>query len=143
MPCFGAAFGVPGRTHCTQHGPGVAGKPFYTRQQETAKLARETRGAVAGRQQLLGVEGVPLRPVHDLVDRRTCRRMTQDGSEQLAELTAGQRVQDDPLAPVAAMQFGQQQPQRVTLLEFLQAIGHDQAHRRAQVTDQVLQNVPR
>ena len=63
--------------------------------------------------------------------------------EQLAEFTAGQRVQDDPLAPAAAMQFGQQQPQRVTLLEFLQAIGHDQAHRSAKVADHVQQNVPR
>jgi hypothetical protein len=69
--------------------------------------------------------------------------MTQDSSEQLTEFGAGQRIQDDPLASAAAMQLGEQQPQRVALLQLLHAIGDHQACRSAQVADQVQQNVPR
>jgi hypothetical protein len=84
-----------------------------------------------GGQQLLGVEGVALRPRHDALDERRRRRTGRAGepSHERRHVRVAQRGELDPLHARQAHQLGEQRPQRVTAVQIVGTVGGHHHHR--------------
>jgi len=110
--------------------------------QDHVPQGRRQPGAVqVGGQQLLGEERVALGAAQDLRDQGGGGRLLQDRGQQLGQLPAAQSVQLQPLGPAAAVQLGQERPQRVAAVQLVAAVGEHQGHAAAQVADQEAQQV--
>jgi hypothetical protein len=119
-----------------QHPLGRFGERGHPGQHQVAQDQRQPGPLQVGGQQLLGEERVALRTGQDLPDQRRRRRLTQDPGQQLPQVAAAQPVQLQPLGPAAAVQLGQERPQRVAAVQLVGPVGQDQGHPAAQVADQ-------
>ena len=63
-------------------------------------------------------------------------RLAEDPGDQLGELATAEPAQLQPFGPPAAVQLGQERPQRMTRVQLVRAAGQHQRHARAEVADQ-------
>jgi hypothetical protein len=81
---------------------------------------------VGGRQQLLGEEGVALRAAVDLLDELVVRSRPEDAGQQVGDLATVEAAQLQALGPAAAVQLGQERPQRVAAVQLVGPVGQHQ-----------------
>jgi hypothetical protein len=85
-------------------------------------------GGIAGRQELLREQRVALAARVQAVDHPGIGRLARDVLERERQLFAGERLDVDPVGSRAALELGQQRPQRVAAVQLVRAVGGDHEH---------------
>jgi hypothetical protein len=124
-----------------QHPLGGLRQPLHPGQHQVAQGRRQPGALPVGGQQLLGKNRVALRARQDLPHQHRRHRPVQDPTQQLGQLLAVQPAKLQPLDPAAAVQLGQQRPQRVAAVQLIGAVAQHQRDPAAQVPDHKAQQV--
>ena len=108
---------------------GGARQALEAPEQRVAQRGRELAGVGGGGQQLLGVEGVALRPRVQAVGQAGIGLVVEDAGELLDHLVAAEALQRHPLDARGALQLGEDGTQRMAAVELVGAVGGEQEER--------------
>ena len=108
---------------------GGARQALEAAEQRVAQRGRELAGVGGGGQQLLGVEGVALRPRVQAVGQAGIGLVAEDAGELLDHLAAAEALQRHPLDARGALQLGEDGTQRMAAVELVGAVGGEQEER--------------
>jgi hypothetical protein len=124
-----------------QHPLGRLRQRLHPGQDQLPQHRRQPGPVQVGGHQLLGEERVALRAGQHLPDQRRRGRLAQDPGQQPGHVPAAQPAQLQPLGPAAAVQLGQERPQRMAAVQLVGPVGEHQGDPAAQVADQEAEQV--
>ena len=126
-----------GRGHQPQGRLGLAGEDLDPAEQDVLEARGQAAPAavalLAGGQQLLGKERVALGAAPDPLHQAVVRPGPEDAGQQVGHVDPVEAGQLQPVGPPAAVQLGQERPQRVAAVELVGAVGQDQQQARLEV----------
>ena len=127
-----------GRRHDPERRLGVLGKDLKAAQQDVLQAWRQVApvAVVGDREQLLREERVALGAEEDSLDELVVRLLSEDAGQQVGDAGAVEAAEVEPLDASAAVESGQERPQRMLPVQLVSAVREHEQQFGSQVADE-------